>query len=432
MEKDHINVVFIGHVDSGKSSLSGAILLECGMIDERSIEKLKENAKALGRESWWKSHITDTNVEEQEKGKTVDVARAHFETDHKRITILDAPGHKAYVPNMISGASQADVAILVISARKGEFEAGFDRGGQTREHVVLCRTLGVSQLIIVINKMDERGIDWRKERYFEIQKKLSRFLMKSGYSKGSCEWVPISAMTAENLKTPKVLDWYKGRTLFDVLDNLVVDRADTVTKDLRIPVLDSSKDAGKLKIIGKLESGTLNVTDTLIALPSEVEFKIASIDTEFDENLSGATSGDNITIVAKGLDENSIACGSVLIKKGESKSIIADEFIAQLKVVDLPEKRAVFSAGFSSIIHIHTAQEEIKCEKVINKIDAKTKIEEKVPFGRKGDLLTVKLKLSRPLPIEKFEEFAQLGRFTLRNEGKTTCIGKIMKIKPIQ
>ena len=425
MDKKHINLVFIGHVDAGKSSLSGAILIECGMIDQRTIDKLKENAKKIGMASWWKSHITDTDEQEQLKGKTVETARAHFETNHKKITILDAPGHKAYVPNMIEGASQADVALLVVSARRGEFEAGFDRGGQTREHVVLCRTLGVAQIIVVVNKMDDVG--WKKERYFEIQKKLSTFLSKSGYGKGAVEWVPISAMTSENLQQPKELSWYKGCTLLELIDNIILDRSETIEKEFRLPVLDSIKESGKLKIIGKIESGKLNVNDTLIVIPSEKEFKISSIDSEFESSCKTSTSGDNITITTKGLDDIDVFPGSVVVKKGEKSCFVANEFIAQIKISELPPNKPILSAGFTSIIHIHTAKVEISCIKVIKNI----KTNKKTNFGRKGDFLTVKMKLAESTPLEKYNDFPQLGRFTLRNNGITTCVGKIMKIKQL-
>lgn len=163
--KEHVNIVFIGHVDAGKSTLGGNILFLTGMVDERTMEKYEKEAKDAGRESWYLSWALDTNKEERAKGKTVEVGRARFETEKRRYTILDAPGHKSYVPNMISGAAQADVGLLVISARKGEFETGFDKGGQTREHAVLAKMNGINKLVVVINKMDDPTVEWSKERY---------------------------------------------------------------------------------------------------------------------------------------------------------------------------------------------------------------------------------------------------------------------------
>ncbi|EPS65067.1 hypothetical protein M569_09712, partial [Genlisea aurea] len=180
--KRHLNVVFIGHVDAGKSTIGGQTLFLSGQVDERTIQKYEKEAKDKNRESWYMAFIMDTNEEERVKGKTVEVGRAHFETEATRFTILDAPGHKSYVPNMISGASQADIGVLVISARKGEFETGYEKGGQTREHVQLAKTLGVTKLIVVVNKMDESTVKWSKERFDEIKLKMESFLKSSGYN----------------------------------------------------------------------------------------------------------------------------------------------------------------------------------------------------------------------------------------------------------
>merc|ERR1711972_978036 len=171
-----MNVVFIGHVDAGKSTTCGNVLLLSGCVGERVVERYMNEAKEKKRESWFLAYIMDTSDEEKARGKTVEVGRAHFETEHRRFTILDAPGHKSYVPNMIGGASQADIGVLIISARKGEFETGFERGGQTREHALLAKTLGVDKLVLAINKMDDPSVRWSQERYDEIVGKLSPFL----------------------------------------------------------------------------------------------------------------------------------------------------------------------------------------------------------------------------------------------------------------
>jgi peptide chain release factor subunit 3 len=180
--KEHVNLIFIGHVDAGKSTLGGSILYATGMVDERTMEKYKREAKEAGRETWYLSWALDLTKEERAKGKTVEVGRGFFETEKRRYTILDAPGHKTFVPNMIGGASQADVGILVISARKGEYETGFEKGGQTREHAVLAKTQGVNKLVIVVNKMDDPTVEWSKERYDECTTKLTNFLKSTGYN----------------------------------------------------------------------------------------------------------------------------------------------------------------------------------------------------------------------------------------------------------
>lgn len=211
--KEHLNIVFIGHVDAGKSTMGGNLLYITGMVDKRTMEKYEREAKEAGRESWYLSWALDSTPQERLKGKTVEVGRGYFETNSRRYTILDAPGHKTYVPSMISGASQADVAILVISARKGEFETGFEKGGQTREHIMLVKTLGVSKLICVINKMDESTVNWQQSRYNEIKDKLTPFIRGAGFNlKTDTTFIPVSAYTGANLKdrvSKTVCPWYE-------------------------------------------------------------------------------------------------------------------------------------------------------------------------------------------------------------------------------
>merc|ERR1740138_817428 len=199
--REHLNIVFIGHVDAGKSTIGGQILYLTGNVDERTIAKYEKEAKDKNRESWYMAYIMDTNDEERAKGKTVEVGRANFDTEKKRYTILDAPGHKNYVPNMIGGTAQADVGVLVVAARKGEFETGFDRGGQTREHAMLAKTLGVSFLVVVVNKMDDPTVNWSKERYDECVTKLRPFLKGCGYViKREVKFIPLSGLSGANVK----------------------------------------------------------------------------------------------------------------------------------------------------------------------------------------------------------------------------------------
>ena len=210
--KEHLNVVFIGHVDAGKSTLGGNLLFITGVVDKRTMEKYEHEAKEAGRETWYLSWALDSTPQERSKGKTVEVGRAYFETLTRRYTILDAPGHKTYVPSMISGAAQADVAVLVISARKGEFETGFERGGQTREHIMLVKTVGVSKIVVVINKMDDPTVNWDQARYNEIKDKLVPFIKAAGFNPKDVTFIPISAYTGLNLKEPlssSTCPWWK-------------------------------------------------------------------------------------------------------------------------------------------------------------------------------------------------------------------------------
>lgn len=221
--KEHLNVIFMGHVDAGKSTMGGNLLFLTGMVDKRTMEKYEKEAKEAGRESWYLSWALDLDKEERAKGKTVECGRAYFETETRRYTILDAPGHKNYVPSMIGGASQADIGVLVISARKGEFETGFERGGQTREHAILAKTNGVNKLVVVINKMDDPTVEWSKERYDDILSKLTPFLKGVGYNtKTDVEYIPVSGFTGANLKDRVGTDacpWFTGPSLLEFLDN---------------------------------------------------------------------------------------------------------------------------------------------------------------------------------------------------------------------
>jgi len=256
-------MVFIGHVDSGKSTISGNLMFLMGVVDQRTIQKYKEEAKDKNRESWWLAYVMDVNEEEKKKGKTVEVGRATFDTPKKRWTIFDAPGHKNYVPNMIMGAALADFGTLVISGKRGEFESGFDLDGQTREHVQLAKSLGIHKLIVAVNKMDEPSVKWGKDRYQEILASLKPFIASCGYDpEKDCHFVPVSGLNGDNLKEPvakTVCNWYQGPTFLDIIDDLELPPRDA-NGPLRIPVLDKMRDRGTV-MFGKIESGTVSIGD---------------------------------------------------------------------------------------------------------------------------------------------------------------------------
>jgi peptide chain release factor subunit 3 len=258
--KEHVNIIFLGHVDAGKSTLGGSILISTGMVDERTLDKYKREAKDAGRETWYISWALDLNKEERAQGKTIEVGRGFFETEKRRYSILDAPGHKTYVPNMIGGASQADVGILVISARKGEYETGFEKGGQTREHAMLAKTQGVNKLVIVVNKMDDPTVEWSEERYKECTTKLIQFLKGVGYNpKTDIAMMPVSAQTFTGIKdrVPKeTAPWYGGPSLLEYLDGMqALERK--LNAPFMMPIAAKYKDMGTM-IEGKIESGKVS------------------------------------------------------------------------------------------------------------------------------------------------------------------------------
>lgn len=424
--REHLNVVFIGHVDAGKSTLSGQILLSTGQVDERTIEKYEKEAKEKNRESWWVAFIMDTNEEERAKGKTVEVGRAHFQTEKKRYTILDAPGHKSYVPNMIAGAAQADVGILVISARRGEFEAGFDRSGQTREHATLAKTLGVRKLIIAVNKMDEETVNWAEERFDAIKKKLVPYLKSVGYSPASVDIIPISAISGANLMTPvssDICSWYKGDSLIGTLDAMKP-LPRNVDGEVRIPLLDKWKDRGTTVLSGKIESGTVSVGDTLTLMPNKQPIEVTGIEIEDLEDVTIAQAGENVNLLVKGADVSDVSSGFVLCSTDNTCPVVT-KFIAQLVLVSLP---GVFTIGHTSMLHIHTQTVHVTAARLYSEIDRKTKkpAAKRPRFVQQGSICYVAFETDAPICLEKFSDHPQMGRFTLRHEGLTIGIGKVL------
>lgn len=430
-EKQHLNVVFIGHVDAGKSTIGGQILYLTDMVDERTIQKYEKEAKDKNRESWYMAYIMDTNEEERAKGITVEVGRAHFETAERRFTILDAPGHKNFVPNMISGASQADVGVLVISARKGEFETGFERGGQTREHAQLAKTLGVSKLLVVVNKMDDPSVEWAKERFDEIEKKMVPFLKSCGYNiKKDVLFLPISGLLGYNMKErmPKtVCSWWDGPCFFEALDKIETPTRDPMAP-FRMPLIDKFKDMGTV-VMGKIESGTVRRGDSLILMPNKARVKVVTILRDADE-VRTAKPGENLRIRLSGVEEEDILPGFVLSSIERPISSVV-EFDAQLQILELLDHKAIFTAGYKAVLHIHSVVEECEVTELLQQIDPKTKkpIKKKLLFVKGGAIVVVRIQVNDIICVERFEDFPQLGRFTLRDEGKTVAIGKVVHLR---
>ncbi|KAF3316731.1 translation termination factor GTPase eRF3 [Orbilia oligospora] len=428
--KEHVNVIFIGHVDAGKSSLGGAILYATGMVDERTMDKFKKDAKDAGRESWYLSWALDLTKEERAKGKTVEVGRAFFETERRKYSILDAPGHKTFVPSMIGGASQADVGILVISARKGEYETGFEKGGQTREHAVLAKTQGVNKLIVVVNKMDDPTVEWSKERFDECTTKLLQFLRATGYNpKTDVTCMPVSALTGQGLKNridPKLCSWYNGPSLLEFLDNMQgLERK--VKAPFMMPVNGKYKDMGTMAE-GKIESGVIQKGQTILMMPGKVQTEITAIYSESDEELPHAMCGDQVRLRLRGVEEEDILPGYVLSSVRSPVNCVS-AFEAQIHIIDL---KSILTAGFSCVMHVHAAIEEVKFEALLHALEKGTGRKSRKPpnFAKKGQGIIARLETvsGSPFCIERFEDYAQMGRFTLRDQGQTIAIGKITKL----
>ncbi|KAL8728106.1 MAG: hypothetical protein Q9166_005631 [cf. Caloplaca sp. 2 TL-2023] len=428
--KEHVNLIFIGHVDAGKSTLGGSILYATGMVDERTMDKYKREAKQDGHESWYLSWALDMTKEERSKGKTIEVGRGFFETDKRRYTVLDAPGHKTFVPSMITGASQADVGILVISARKGEYETGFERGGQTREHAVLAKTQGVNRLVVAINKMDDPTVEWSQTRYKECTEKLTSFLKGLGYSKNDLAFMPISAQTTVGIKdrVPKeICGWYNGPSLLEYLDNLKsLERK--VNAPFMMPVNAKYKDMGTM-IEGKIEAGVLRKSNNYLLMPNREEVSISALYGESEEEIQNAQCGDQVRLRIRGVEEEDIQPGFVLCSPKRPVHCVA-AFEAQIHLLEL---KSILSAGFNCVLHVHSAVEEVTFSALLHKLEKGTgrKSKKPPPFGRQGMAVIARLDVisaAGKVCVETYEDLAQLGRFTLRDQGQTIAIGKITKL----
>lgn len=426
--KEHINIVFIGHVDAGKSTIGGQVLYLTGQVDKRTLEKYEREAKEKNRETWYLSWALDTNQEERDKGKTVEVGRAQFETSQKKFTLLDAPGHKSFVPNMIGGAAQADLGVLVISARKGEFETGFERGGQTREHAMLAKTAGVKHLVILINKMDDPTVEWEQERYEECKEKLIPFLKKVGFNpKTDIHFMPCSGLTGANIKEeldPSVCKWYSGKpflTYIDELPNLQRSNSGPV----RLPVAEKYKEMGTM-ILGKLESGMISKGQNLMLMPNKVSVEVMTLFSD-DYETAQAYCGENVKAKLKGVEEEDISPGFVLCDPSSLCHTVRT-FNAQVVIL---EHKSIICPGYSCILHIHNVVEEVTLLGIIALIDKKSgkKSQTHPRFVKQDQICVAKFQTAGIVCMETFAEFPQMGRFTLRDEGKTVAIGKVLKLK---
>uniref|UniRef100_A0A8C7ZQS4 G1 to S phase transition 1 n=1 Tax=Oryzias sinensis TaxID=183150 RepID=A0A8C7ZQS4_9TELE len=422
-KKEHVNVVFIGHVGACRPSWRYLT----GMVDKRTLEKYEREAKEKNRETWYLSWALDTNQEERDKGKTVEVGRAYFETEKKHFTILDAPGHKSFVPNMIGGASQADLAVLVISARKGEFETGFEKGGQTREHAMLAKTAGVKHLIVLVNKMDDPTVNWSLDRYEECKEKLVPFLKKVGFNpKKDIHFMPCSGLTGANLKdpVPECL-WYTGLPFIPHLDSLPNYNRSS-DGPVRLPIVDKYKDMGTV-ILGKLESGTISKAQQLVMMPNRHTVEVLSLLSD-DVETDDATPGENLKLRLKGIEEEEILPGFILCSP-DNLCHSGRTFDAQIVII---EHKSIICPGYNAVLHIHTCIEEVQITALICLVDKKTgdKSKTRPRFVKQDQVCIARLRAAGVICLETFKDFPQMGRFTLRDEGKTIAIGKVLKLVP--
>jgi elongation factor 1-alpha len=426
-EKTHLNMVVVGHVDHGKSTCMGHILYLTGAVSDREIQAYAQESEKLGRGDTFKfAWIMDKLKEERERGLTIDLAYWKFETDKFFFTIIDAPGHRDFIKNMITGASQADCALLVVSAKKGEFEVGISPGGQTREHAFLLRTLGVSQLVAAINKMDDPSVNWSEERFEECRKEVESLLKVIGFRVDKIPIIPVSAWTGDNLLKPsEKMAWWKGPTLLQALDTFEVPPK-PVDKPLRVPVQDVYTITGVGTVpVGRVETGILKEGDTIVFMPPGVTGEVKSIETHH-QRIPKAEPGDNIGFNVRGISKTDIRRGDVAGHPGSPPTVVK-EFIGQIIVIFHPTSIA---QGYMPVLHAHTAQMAVKFSELMQKINPRTGevIEQSPSFLKTGDSAVVRFEPARPIVLESYAELPQLGRFAIRDMGTTIAAGVVKEI----
>ncbi|MGC8586164.1 MAG: translation elongation factor EF-1 subunit alpha [Candidatus Micrarchaeia archaeon] len=420
-EKPHLNLIFIGHVDHGKSTTVGRLLYESGAITERDIEKYKELTQQFNRPTFEFAFVMDQLKEERERGITIDIAHREFQTPKYYFTIIDAPGHRDFVKNMITGASQADAAVLVVAADEGVRP-------QTREHAILASVLGIGQIIVGINKIDK--VNFEKEKFEAVKKEVYDLLKLLGFKVDSILFVPYSALEGSNvMKKSEKMAWYNGPTLFEALDTLKVPDKPT-NLPLRLPIQDVFSIAGFGTVpVGRVETGVLKVGDMITIMPSGIKTDVKSIEMHH-QPLQKAEPGDNVGFNIKGVDKKDIKRGDV-VGPANNPPTVAEEFTAQIVVLHHPN---VIARGYTPVFHIHTAQVACTITDILEKKDPKTGqvLEQNPETIKTNDIAVVKVKPTRPVVIEKFNDFKQLGRFAIRDMGETIGAGIVLDVKPRQ
>ncbi len=418
-EKPHINLVFIGHVDHGKSTLVGRLLYELGEVPEQVLKKYKDEAEKLGKGTFEFAWVMDSLKDERERGLTIDIAHKKFQTAKNFFTIIDAPGHRDFVKNMITGTSQADAAVLVCSVKDGVQP-------QTKEHAFLAKTLGVTQLIVALNKMDAVKYDEAKSK--AVQGEVTNLLKSIGYKTEDIPFIPTSAYEGDNLKEKsKNMDWYKGPILLEALDALKVPDK-PVDKALRLPVQDVYTITGAGTVpVGRVETGVMKPGQKVVFMPSGATGEVKSVEMHH-EQLTQAVPGDNVGFNVRGVGKNDIKRGDVA-GPVDKPPMVAEDFTAQIVVLQHP---SALTVGYTPVFHIHTAQVACQFTELVKKIDPKTgqTSEDKPQFLKTGDVAVVKIKPTKLLCIEKAKDFPQLGRFAIRDMGKTVAAGMVIDITP--
>ena len=424
-EKKKCNLVVIGHVDSGKSTSTGHLIYKCGGIDERTIEKFEKEAKLIGKESFKYAWVLDKLKAERERGITIDIALWKFQSKNFNFTIIDAPGHRDFIKNMITGTSQADVAILVVAAGAGEFEAGIGKDGQTREHALLAYTMGIKQVVLGVNKMDTAN--WDQERFEDIRKEVLLYLKKVGFSEKNINAVPYSGFHGDNLilKSDK-MPWYKGDTLLEALDKITPPER-FADKPLRMPLQDVYKITGIGTVpVGRVETGILKPNSSVTFAPANVIADCKTVEMHHTQ-LEEANPGDNIGFNVKGLSIKDIRRGHVVGNTKDDPPKETESFNAQVIVLNHPNK---IQAGYTPVLDCHTSHIACKFDQLLSKVDRRSGavMEEEPKELKNGEAAIVKMVPQKGMVVETFAEYPPLGRFAVRDMKRTVAVGIIKEV----
>lgn len=418
-EKPHINLVFIGHVDHGKSTLVGRLLYDTGALSEQDYRKLKQEAESKGKGTFAFAYVMDNLKEERERGVTIDVAYRKFDAKKNSFTIIDAPGHRDFVKNMITGTSQADAAILVVSAKEGIQP-------QTKEHAFLAQVMGLKQMIVAVNKMDEVKFD--EKRFTELKQELTKLLTGIGFKAEGLKFVPISAWLGDNVvKKSENMSWYKESVMLDLLDTLIAPEP-PIDKPLRLPIQDvyNIKGVGTVPV-GRVETGILKPGDKIRFEPVGKEGEVKTVEMHH-EQLKEARPGDNIGFNVRGVSKTDVARGDVAGHTKDPPTVVKD-FTAQIVVLNHP---TAIPVNYTPVFHLHTAQLSMQVTELQKTLDPKTGAEkEKNPkFLKTGDAAIIKVVPTKPCVAEEYKKFPQLGRFAIRDMGQTVAAGMIVSVTP--
>jgi len=425
-EKIHVSVVVIGHVDAGKSTTTGHLIYKCGGIDKRTIEKFEKEAAELGKSSFKYAWVLDNLKAERERGITIDIALWKFESPKFQFTVIDAPGHRDFIKNMITGTSQADVAILVIDSAPGGFEGGWAQEGQTREHALLAFTLGVKQMIVALNKMD--SCDYKEERYKDIVEEVSAYLKKVGYKPAKIAFVPISGWVGDNMiEKSENMPWYKGPYLLEALDNINAPKRPT-DKPLRLPLQDVYKIGGIGTVpVGRVETGVIKPGMNVCFAPVGLVTEVKTVEMHH-EALKEALPGDNVGFNCKNVSVKDIKRGYVASNNADDPAKGCQTFEAQVIIMSHPGQ---IQNGYCPVLDCHTSHIATKFKNIDEKMDRRTGkvIEVNPKFVKNGDACIVQLEPTKPMVVESFADYPPLGRFAVRDMRQTVAVGVIKSVE---